>query len=118
MEEFAKTTDTATNVDPDALRSDNRNITIEPLHQDIKANELSDTEIAASHVNGVAIGNIETDREVTNATEYAAHPEIDPAKLRVKSQPAKPNARQIMSRIGLTLFFLALACLVYKLLFP
>ncbi len=118
MEEFTNTENTATNVDPDALRSDNRNVTIEPMHEDIKANELSDTEIAASHVNGAAIGNIEIDREVTNAAGYAEHPDVDPAKLRVKGQRVKPSMGQILSRIGFVLFFLALAFLVYKLLFP
>lgn len=118
MEEFTSTANTATNVDPDGLKSDGRNVTIEPLHDDVKANELSDTELVASHINGGAIGNIEIDREVTNAAGYAHHPDVDPEQLHIKSLPPKPSAKMIMRRIGLTLFLLGLACLVYKLLFP
>lgn len=118
MEEFTSTADRAPGVDPDGLKSDTRNVTIEPLHQDIKPNELSDTEIAASHVNGEVIGNIATDREVTNAAGYAPHPDVDPEKLHIKSLPPKPNAKTIIRRIGLALFLLGVACLVYKLLFP
>lgn len=118
MEEFTNTTDKATEVDPNALRSDNRNIRLEPLHEDLKANELSDSEIVASHINGHAIANIEIDREATNAAGYAAHPDIDPTLLRVKTQRTKPTMRQRMSWIGLALMLIGVAGLVYKLLFP
>lgn len=118
MEEFTTTGNTPTNGDPNGLHSDNRKVSLEPIHEDVRANELSDTEIVASHVNGGAIGNIEVDREVTNAAGYAPHPDVDPEKLRIKSLPPKLNAKMIMERIGLALILLGLAYLVYKLLFP
>jgi hypothetical protein len=105
MEEFTNPTNTPAGVDPDAMRTDNRNVTIEPIHDDIKANSG-------------AIGNIESDREVTNAAGYAAHPDVDPEMLRIKSLPPKPNVKMIMQRVGLALLLLGVACLVYKLLFP
>lgn len=51
-----------------------KQVTLQPLHGDVAPEAISDTEIAARHVNGEPIANIPDDTEETNRPAQSVQP--------------------------------------------
>ena len=65
MEEF--TNKDGAGAGRDEIRLTEKRVTLQPLHDDIRADDAPDAQVAASHINGTAIANIASDRETTAA---------------------------------------------------
>lgn len=58
------------------LRAETKQVTIDPLHQDVKANELPDSEIVAHHLTAGPLANSPNDTEQTTGSQSASTAEI------------------------------------------
>jgi hypothetical protein len=80
-----------------------KKITLQPVHSNIAPEVISDSEIAARHVNGQPIGNTDNDTEQNM-------PLIKPAHNPSGSQSPNPNIKK--QALGFALIALATAGLV------
>ncbi len=102
------------------IRPSEKQVTIEPIHDNIMADPLSDTQIANNHINNPAIGNIEVDREATgvNVTGSTERPQVTAQEILARRGKKSGGARKAVLALFVIVLLAALGYVTYMYLLP
>ncbi|HEX6416360.1 MAG TPA: hypothetical protein VFZ62_02435 [Candidatus Saccharimonadales bacterium] len=65
------------------LKAETKQVTLQPLHEDVKADEIPDSERVAHHLAAGPLANIPNDTEQTDFTSAKQQPNEQPASHKV-----------------------------------
>lgn len=117
MEEF--TNRNAIGLDKDIILPAEKKVTLQPIHTDVNIDDESDSQIAASHANGMPIGNIAIDSESTSLNDTAT-PVDTPAQSTHTLPPRAPATQQAIthkSYASVIMMAIVIALLLFALLY-